>query len=59
MQDKIVETLETVLATIFVGFGGFIFVKDILISNENEEEETELWILKSIKKKQEELEMLE
>ena len=41
MQEKIVETLETVLATIFVGFGGFIFVKDILISNENEEEETE------------------
>lgn len=43
MQDKIVETLETVLATIFVGFGGFIFVKDILENNleNNEEEETE------------------
>jgi hypothetical protein len=39
MQDKIIETLETVLATIFVGFGGLIFVKDIL--GNNEEEETE------------------
>lgn len=38
-QEKIVETLETVLATIFVGFGGFIFVKDILENNEEEETE--------------------
>lgn len=39
MEDKIVEVLETVLATIFVGFGGFIFVKDMLENNEEEETE--------------------
>lgn len=38
-QDKVVEVLETTLATIFVGFGGFIFVKDILARYEEEEEE--------------------
>lgn len=39
MEDKIVEVLETVLATIFVGFGGFIFVKDMLENNEEGETE--------------------
>lgn len=37
MKDEIVEIMETVLATIFVGFGGFIFVKDILSNKEEEE----------------------
>lgn len=41
MQDKIVETLETVLDTIFIGFGGlaFVFLKDLLENNEEEETE--------------------
>lgn len=38
-KDKVVEVLETTLATIFVGFGGFIFVKDMLARDEEEEEE--------------------
>ena len=38
MEDKIVETLEVVLATIFTGFGGVIFVKDILVKDDEEDE---------------------
>lgn len=37
MNDKIVETIEVVLATIFTGFGGFLFVKDYLVIEDSKE----------------------
>lgn len=37
MNDEIVEAIEVILATIITGFGGYIFVKDIL-NNDCEEE---------------------
>ena len=36
MNEKIVDALEVILATIFTGFGGYIFVKDLLNIEEEE-----------------------
>lgn len=38
MNEKIADTLEVILATIFTGFGGYIFVKDLFNIEEEEEE---------------------
>lgn len=39
MNEKIADTLEVILATIFTGFGGYIFVKDLFNIEEDGEEE--------------------
>lgn len=39
MNEKIADTLEVILATIFTGFGCYIFVKDLFDIEEEEEEE--------------------
>ena len=36
MNEKIADALEVILATIFTGFGGYIFVKDLLSVEEDE-----------------------
>lgn len=35
MNEKITEVAEVVLAAIITGFGGFMFVKDILIKEDD------------------------
>lgn len=39
MNEKIADTLEVILTTIFTGFGGYIFVKDLFNIEEDGEEE--------------------
>ena len=39
MNEKITDALEVILATIFTGFGGYIFVKDLLVIEEEGVEE--------------------